>query len=382
MLNMLQISGTRRKVLKDYMEAHGLTCLMFLNPGLGNWNQWLSDGMEQGPGAGLTQFPFNRDNLYIVPPEGPVVKKCAVTAHPTDANIFPELCYADVRDILGSGPVGVINPEAMKKVTRDDLYAGDPSLRFVDVTRDLDRLKAVKSPPELDAAKEAAKIMDRAFTTVPMILRDGKLEHDVAVALRERIAEIAVSTEDLNTTIALDLTSAPDGGPSAREPMEYPGRRIGLHDRVNIIVNTYALEGVACVLGRSYVLGPASEEARKYWDLAVEAQHAAAAAAKPGATLSEVRKAVQDTVFAPNGIPEDTTNWCYGLGVYRCEAPRVIDDTRDMPLEAGMVLAIGPAVKPEGMDAYCCMDSFMVTESGAVRLSKTSQELTELGFMI
>lgn len=379
MMDLTLLAARRRAMLKTYMEEKGLTSLLFLNPGCGNWNQWLADGTEQGHGAGLVLAPFNRNNLYIVPPEGPVVKRCAVTPHPTDAFLFPELNGEEVRDILGCGPVGVVNMEAMKKAVRDQLLAACPGLQLVDVTRDLDAIKAIKSQMELDAAQEAATIFDRGFTTVPMLLRDGKLERDVVINLRERLADLGVSAEDMSTLYALRLTSAPQDGPAAAEPMEYPGRRMTLGDRANILVNGYGLENFACALGRCYTLGPATEQTKKYWAMAVQAQALAAQNAKPGVTPRQLGRLVDEQILTPNGLGPDDSNWLYGLGDYRCEAPRIVDDTADMPLQAGMVLAIGPAIRPAGQDAYCCMDMFRVTENGAVRLTRTTQDLRELG---
>ena len=49
-----------------------------------------------------------------------------------------------------------------------------------------------------------------------------------------------------------------------------------------------------------------------------------------------------------------------------------------MPLKEGMVLAVGPNVKPENKDPYCCLDVYCVTAEGGVRLGKCGQELKEL----
>jgi len=55
-----------------------------------------------------------------------------------------------------------------------------------------------------------------------------------------------------------------------------------------------------------------------------------------------------------------------------------VDATADWPLQAGMVLAIGPEVRRPGQDALSCLDVFVVTETGAQRLSGATPELRQL----
>lgn len=380
---MENIIKIRREKFATLLHAKGLQHALILNPGREKFNAWLigREAAAEGPAEwGLTPTlpPFNRNNAYIAPAEGDIIRVSVLTPHPTDAAQYPILEPTQYPEVFGADKIGIVNPECLKKSLRDKILAAYPDLEFVDITAELNCLKAEKSEDEVALAKAAAKIMDRAFGTLFLILRDGMSEHQASVELRWRLSQLGASEQDLQNMSVVRLTSAPDGGEAAEEPILYPGRSLHVGDRINITCTSYLPIGACGALGRCYIMGKASQEAKDYWALALRAQDVAAEAAKPGATLAEIEKKVNEDVLLPAGVAADHSAWLYGIGCDRFEAPRTVDSSRDMPLRAGMTLVIAPKVIPLGKDPYQCMDVFTVTDNGAVRLSGTSRELVEL----
>lgn len=380
---MEKIIAYRRGKFAELLTSKGLHHALILNPGREKFNTWLigREAAAEGPpewGMTPTLPPFNRNSMYIAPVEGDVIRVSALIPHPTDAAQYPLLEPAQYPDVFDREKIGIVNPECLKKVVLDKILAYHPGIEFVDITREMNELKAVKYQEELEKAKAAAKIMDRAFGTLYLILRDGMSEHQASVELRWRLSQLGASEQDLQNMSVVRLTSAPDGGAAAEEPMLYPGRSLQVGDRINVSCTSYLPIGICGALGRCYIMGKASLEAKDYWSLALKAQDAAAAAAKPGATLAQIEELVNREILIPAGVEEDHSAFVYGIGCDRYEAPRNVDATREMPLEAGMLLVIAPSVKPHGKDAYRCMDVFTVTETGAVRLSGTPRDLVEL----
>ena len=337
---------------------------------LGNLDAWLL-GKEGMP----LHLPYNRNNLCFVDREGTVTEYCAREPHPTDWGKFPLITEAEL-DLAGKR-LGLVNPTYLKKVVRDDLQARY-GVEFVDISDAFHLLKMEKTPEEIEGVRKAAALFDRVFTTIPLLLTGEHTEREIAVALRNRLREMDAECEDLQTSSMLTMTSAPDGGESVPEPIAWPGRRVTYGDRVNIQVNGFMPGGFASALGRTYILGEPSEEARQFWDLAVRAQSLIAEQAKPGTTVAQLMAAFQTEILEPGGLPMDSGNQIYGIGAAVYEAPRNVDSTRDLPLEAGMTLVIAPKIAPAGKDPYCCCDVFVVTEEGAKRLSKTGQTLCVL----
>lgn len=366
-------ASARMDGVKALLKENNLNAVLLLDPNRDNMNRWLL-AQEQLP----ANPPFNRNAMYLVEAGGTVTPLCACPPHPTDHDQFPLVSSIQIAPFLAGNRLGVTNPDKMKATVWDALTAQCPDLELVDLTEQLLRMRMKKTPEEVEAIRRSAHQYDRVFRALPMMLRNERLEREVVVDLRTRLVQFGVESEVWETASGVILTSSPDGGAAAEEPIPYPGRRIRWGDRVNVQVNGYLPDGFSAALGRCYTMGPASEEAERYWALAVEAQHAAAALAKPGATLAEIAGEVNRTVLAPNGIPEDTSCWIYGMGCSRYEYPRLSDASRTLPLETGMVLAIGPQVAVPGKDPYCCLDLYLVTEDGGERLTRLPQDLVEL----
>lgn len=369
---MKEITDSRREGLKALMAELDLTYILVLCPGMGNMDLWLlgEDGLP-------TPAPFNRNSAFLVPPEGEILRLCQTTTHPTDRAQYVHFPDAGLDRLLTGGRVGLVHPETMKKNVRDYLAVACPNITLVDVTAKFEALKARKSAAEVEALKAAAAEYDLLFQAMGLILRPERLEKEAVNEIRQRMAWQGADSETPAFHNMVELTSAPDGGPAAAEPMAWPGRRLQVGDRVNVTLRGYLRGGVSATLGRSFVLGEPSAEAKEYWALAVEAQSLAASLAKPGVTLGQISEQV-GCFLRGKGLPADETGWIHGIGTSVYEAPRNIDASRNMPLAAGMVLSIGPAVQPEGKDPYRCVDAFVVTPEGAVRLSGTPAELRGL----
>lgn len=369
---MENIQKIRLERVQAFMAQHDLDAILVSNCALGNLDTWLL-AKERMP----LHLPYNRNNLCFVTADGQVLELCAREPHPTDWYKFPLITETDLSAYLPQKRLGLVNPTYLKRVVRDDLVK-KYAVELVDISDAFHLLKAPKAPEEVDGVRRAAAAFDRAFTTIPLLLTGEHTEREIAVALRNRLRELDAECEDLQTSSMLTMTSAPDGAESVPEPIPYPGRRVTYGDRVNIQVNGFMPGGFASALGRTYILGQPSEEAKHYWALAVKAQQLLAANAKPGATVAELMELLEKEVLQPNGLPCDSSLQLYGIGAGIYEAPRNVDSTRKLPLETGMTLVIAPKIVPTGKDPYCCADVYMVTEEGAKRLSATGQNLCVL----
>ncbi len=376
-MNMDNIMAFRKEQIRHILTDRGLNAVLFCNGIRENWDSWLLGSTE----IPILQ-PFGRVNLFLATAEGEVHCLCAYTNHPCDFPHYPLFDCTQFDELFSAGRIGIVNPECLLKLTRDQLAEHYPALSYENVTTEFLAAKARKCPEEVEGLRRAAKIYDRAFVLMPWLLRAEQTEAQIAVELRSRLgtlgAEVVELSEDPNASMLVTLTSAPDGEASVPEPILYPGRRLQVGDRVNLGVNGYLAGGFSAALGRCYVLGKASDEARRCWELTVKAQHVAAELMRPGTTIASAVDQVTSGLLQANGFSSMGENCIYGIGCSRSEAPRFVDASRDMPLESGMTLVIAPKLTSPGKDPYCCMDMYQVTDQGCVRLSGTKQELVEL----
>lgn len=378
--------------LQNYMKEKNLAGILFLRPLKDCDDMWLMDNQEK------PMIVSCFDNAMLAVAGGQKVINIATLTLVEAGSEDPYLThggpvppttpyyenwlgiYADYFcKMLEKNPrLGLVNGNYLRVETRDFILKYVPDTEFLDVTRDMHMIKAIKSEEEIEQIHQDVRALERAFTAMGTILRPGIPEREAVAGIRKRIIEQGSNGwENSSQCIDVKLTSARDGENEAALPMEYPGRILRLGDRVNVEVNASMGNGWHVTLGRTYFMGKAREESGKYYSLAAAAQKEAAALLKPGVCIKEVIDQVNETVFAANGVPADTHNWIYGIGNSWSGYPMAVPGWWDVPLEKGMVLAVGPRVKLEGKDPYCCMDVYEITESGSRRLGRSSQEYKE-----
>lgn len=275
----------------------------------------------------------------------------------------------------GTHRFGIYAPQEMNVQTEQYLRKHIPDLELVDVTRLLDDVQMVRSPEEIASIAKAVIALQQVFQAIPAVLRPGMLESEC----RNRIFHLPASglTGDTSfyTTSLVRLTAGKEGEPQTPEYPAFPGRSLQAGDRVNVRMN-YPVENWALgMTARSFLLAEKAEpETLRKWEVAAQANRLAAAGLTPGATLREVSAQV-NAYLVSQGSREDSSCFLHGISSYMQEKPRLFDPSQDVPLRAGMVLAVCPSAQFGQEAPICCADVYVITDSGAQRLGTLPQEL-------
>ena len=276
--------------------------------------------------------------------------------------------------------LGIVNPHDL----REELYAfvqrQVPGVEFIDITRQAHLLKAQKCEGDLSQEILAVQALDRVFARMSAIIRPEALESDVVNHIRKAASEVGQIGNYVSDWVIVDLKSATDGAPSVPGPLAWPGRRLQFGDRLQISVHAALHRAYSAACGRCFVIGTPQAETVQAWALAVQAQDAAAAALRPGATIADGVRAAQAAVYRPNSLVLPPANWIYGLGLSlaMAELPMAIPQWEDVPLQEGMILCLAPSIELPGRDPYCCMDTYVITRDGCRRLTKTDRAIKSL----
>lgn len=368
-----KILESRRQRTADILREKGLRAALICNPRRDSMERWL---LDEDPLPGLP--PFGTLNILLVADDATVEAFSADVNHPCDFPHYRLFCADELSSRIHNRRIGIVNSDFLLRSTYESLMERYPGLEFIDISSEIHQAKARKTEEEVAAMRRSAMLYDRVMQAMPLVLRQGITEMEAVIELRHRLALIGAGVEFLSEDPSLSslvtLTSAPDGCESAAEPMVYPGRRIVYGDRVNVTVRGTMPEGCAA-MGRTFVLGNPSEKSKHLWSLALKAQDTAAALLRPGVTLREVCRDVNTHVLSAEGCLQDNSCWIHGIGCSPCESPRCVDSSADTPLEVNMTLVIAPRVCLPGIDPYCCMDTFVVTEDGCKQLYPADRNL-------
>ncbi len=233
----------------------------------------------------------------------------------------------------------------------------------------VEQVRLVKTEDEIALIREAAAITDKALGEVLPLLRPGIAERDVATEIAYRMRKLGADEPAFPTIVASGVRSAMPHG-------EASGKALAAGDFVT--VDTGAMyKGYCSDLTRTFVLGGATEEQKKVYELVREAQAEALAAVKAGRTGKQIDAVARDIIAAAGHGQHFGHGLGHGVGLAVHEGPR-LSPTYDLPLEPGEVVTVEPGVYVTGWGGVRIEDLVVVRADGGEVLSKFPKELTVL----
>ena len=162
---------------------------------------------------------------------------------------------------------------------------------------------------------------------------------------------------------------------SASGPDGYDNIIMGPTDRrlengdLLIIDTGTTFDGYYCDFDRNFAFGYASDNARKAYETVFKSTDAGFATAKPGATTSDIWRAMWTVLEAGGAEGNDIGRMGHGLGIQLTEWPSntATDNTE---LKPGMIMTLEPGMTYDQGKQMVHEENILITESGAVMLSK------------
>ena len=203
--------------------------------------------------------------------------------------------------------------------------------QFVDATDVVQRTREVKSEAEIDRIRDACAVADRAFTRVPEIAGAGVPLDQVFRDFQRLLLQ-----EGADWVPYL----AGGAGQGGYGDVISPADATPLKNGDILMLDTGAVKaGYFCDFDRNWAIGHADDAAKQAYETLYAATDAGLAAAKPGATASDVYHAMATVL----GGETDAGRIGHGLGLNLTEWPSLIA-TDHTELRAGMVLTLEPGL--------------------------------------
>jgi Xaa-Pro aminopeptidase len=265
-----------------------------------------------------------------------------------------------------STPVG-IEPESITAGMRDRLAGmlkGMARLRSAPPL--VERARMVKDAAEILRIRRAVELGASLFHVACKKIRPGVTEVEAAAVMEYEARRAGAEGMSFPTILASGARSAIVHGRAS-------GARI---PRRGFVVCDFGviLAGYCSDRTRTVHLGRPSGEARRLYEAVLEAQQAAIAAVRPGATAAEVDGAARRLLRKRKLARYFTHSTGHGLGLEIHEAPRLAEG-QTQKLEPGMVITIEPGAYLPGKWGVRIEDVVLVTPSGCEVLTPTDKEL-------
>jgi Xaa-Pro dipeptidase len=264
-------------------------------------------------------------------------------------------------------------PNAIAGGTQGLLRSTFATDRLVDVTPQLESIRLVKTPEELDRLRVTNEIARLGLDAFKEHAVAGRTEAEVAAAVESAIVSGGHGYDGTRTVRAYATVWS---GPETATGWQYflhRARKIEPDDVVMLELGTCA-DGYWSDHTRTVIAGRATDRQREAFTAMRAAADASFTAATPGATGHDV-DAASRAVVAAHGFEQFPHHTGHGTGFrYHESRPQLVPGS-DHVLEAGMVIATEPGIYEEGLGGFRWEDDAAVKPDGARRLTETDYGL-------
>ncbi|EOM78362.1 aminopeptidase P family protein [Rhodococcus rhodnii] len=230
-------------------------------------------------------------------------------------------------------------------------------------------LRMIKDDAEIDALRRAGAAIDRVHARMPELLVAGRTEAEVADAISAAIVE------EGHTGAEFVIVGS---GPNGADPHhEVSDRVIETGDIVVIDIGGPVEPGYNSDSTRTYSMGEPDARIAEQYAVLEDAQRAAVAAVRPGATAESIDAAAREPIAAA-GLGEAFVHRTgHGIGLSVHEEPYIVAGNRTV-LEPGMAFSVEPGIYLRGAWGARIEDIVVVTEDGCEPLNTRPHGLTVL----
>ena len=248
--------------------------------------------------------------------------------------------------------------------------------KFFDVSKNLMKLRMIKSKEEIEIIKNGARIADIGGEEIVNNIKVGASELEIAIAGRDRmereIAKTYPDAEYMDTWVWFQSGINTDG---AHNPKT--SRKLLSGDILSL--NTFPMiSGYYTALERTLFLNDIDDASLKAWEANIKVHKKGLELIKPGVKCSDICHELND-LFAQLGyLQYRTFGYGHSFGVlshfYGRESGLELREDVDTILEPNMVVSMEPMIMiPEGKPGaggYREHDILVINENGAENITK------------
>ena len=234
-------------------------------------------------------------------------------------------------------------------------------MEVIDCAEMMLQLCSVKSAAEIEKVRYVCELASDSFIALPGLISIGQSEREI---LRDMRVDLLQRGAD-HTPYIVSASGADGYGDIIMGPSD----RILEQGDVMIIDTGTIYDGYFCDFDRNYAFGAASDQARRAYDTVYQSTDAGFAAARPGATTTDVWQAMWSVLEAGGAMGNDVGRMGHGLGAQLTEWPSLTATDRT-PLRPGMVITLEPGMEFAAGKLMVHEENIVITDNGAEMLSK------------
>lgn len=254
-----------------------------------------------------------------------------------------------------------------------DLLKARPELELVVGSPYIDRLRALKSPQEIETMVKASALNDQAMGQIIDLLSARLTQGDEATRELDLVDELdRIYLELGNSGFSFDPIIA--YGEHAADPHHEPGQGKPLYGK-NVLFDIGAVyQGLCSDMTRTVFYGEVSDRDREIYNLVLEANLKAIAQVKPGVTFASIDQAARSVIEAGGYGQYFTHRLGHSIGREVHEYGDVSGANQEL-VQVGQIFSIEPGIYLPGDMGVRIEDLVLVTEDGCQVLNQYPKDL-------
>ncbi len=269
------------------------------------------------------------------------------------------------------GTIGLVGTYQMSFAMVDYVKRQFPKATYIEASDLVDQIKVIKSDEEINLIRGTAKQQVASMKAVINEIRPGMKDSDVAaVALH--------AGHDLGSEQGVYLCQSWQiGSPTAIGPRHNQDRVIQEGDSFNMLVENNGAGGYFTEIGRTIVLGAATQEQHDELSFTLEAQRFTLDLMQPGTPCAEIWDKYNAFMVENDRDPESRL-YCHGQGYEMVERPLIRKD-ETMTIAKNMNLVCHPGYVRGNVYSWIC-DNYIIGSNGpGDSIHEMPQEIFEVG---
>lgn len=312
---------------------------------------------------------FLTDGRYINQAKHEIVGAEVIiyTNRPQSGNVFVTEIKHNSK-IKFRGKTG-IEKTATTPAFYDSMRKNFPKVELVLTHGVVENIAAVKEESELVALRKAAQITDKVFAEILPLIKPGVKEKELSAEISYRHLMHGADKDSFDAIVASGPRSALPHGTAT-------DRKIKKGEFITFDFGCI-YQGYPSDMTRTVVVGKATKEMRKIYNVVREAQEAGVKAIAPGVKCADVdgiaRKIITDAGYGD----KFTHSLGHGLSQIVHALPVLAANSKSV-LEVNNVVTVEPGIYIENFGGVRIEDDVLVTNGGCEIFTTTTKELIEL----
>ncbi|ARQ07010.1 Putative peptidase [Macrococcoides canis] len=237
---------------------------------------------------------------------------------------------------------------------------------LIDITGEIEKIRMVKEPFEIEQIQKAADIADATFDYILKITKPGVTEMYLNNEIEMKMRSLGATSSSFDTIIASGVRGALPHGVASNKVIESG----------EMITFDYGAlyEGYVSDITRTIAVGTPQEEMVKIYNIVLESQLKALDEIKPGMTGVEADKIARDVIAGYGYGDAFGHSLGHGIGLEVHENPMLSQRSTHI-LEENMCVTLEPGIYVPGLGGVRIEDDVLVTKNGLKRFTQSTKDL-------